>query len=204
MHIAEGVLSAPVLIAGGCLAAAGVAWGLKKLPEEKLMGAGLIGAAFFVASLVHVPVGVGNAHLILNGLAGALLGPAAFPVIFVALLLQGIIFGFGGLTVIGVNTLTMGASAVAAGWVFRRFASPDAAPSARTDIAAFASGALGVLLASLFTAAALAFSDEGFVAAAAALLAIHLPIAAAEGIITALSCRFISRAAPQLFRNDRG
>lgn len=33
MHIAEGVLSAPVLITGAVVAAAGVAYGLKKIPE---------------------------------------------------------------------------------------------------------------------------------------------------------------------------
>lgn len=44
MHIAEGVLSAPVLITGA--AAAGIAVGLKRLDESRLMTAGLVGAAF--------------------------------------------------------------------------------------------------------------------------------------------------------------
>lgn len=47
MHIAEGVLSAPVLIAGAAAAAAGIAVGLKRLDESRLMTAGLVGAAFF-------------------------------------------------------------------------------------------------------------------------------------------------------------
>lgn len=46
MHIAEGVLSAPVLIAGAAAAAAGIAVGLKRLDESRLMTAGLVGAAF--------------------------------------------------------------------------------------------------------------------------------------------------------------
>ena len=86
MHIAEGVLSAPVLITGAVVAAAGVAYGLKKIPANHFMLAGLLGAAFFVASLIHVPIGFSSAHLILNGLLGVVLGWAAFPVIFVALL----------------------------------------------------------------------------------------------------------------------
>jgi ABC-type Co2+ transport system permease subunit len=36
MHIAEGVLSAPVLITGAVVAAAGVAYGLKKIPANEL------------------------------------------------------------------------------------------------------------------------------------------------------------------------
>lgn len=88
MHIAEGVLSAPVLIAGAAAAAAGIAVGLKRLDESRLMTAGLVGAAFFIASLIHVPIGVSSAHLLLCGLVGVMLGVSAYPVIFTALLLQ--------------------------------------------------------------------------------------------------------------------
>lgn len=63
MHIAEGVLSAPVLIAGAAAAAAGIVVGLKRLDESRLMTAGLVGAAFFIASLIHVPIGVSSAPL---------------------------------------------------------------------------------------------------------------------------------------------
>ena len=83
MHIAEGVLSAPVLITGAVVAAAGIAYGLKKIPANHLMLASLLGSAFFVASLIHVPIGFSSAHLILNGLIGAILGAASFPIIFV-------------------------------------------------------------------------------------------------------------------------
>ncbi|MFP4388984.1 MAG: energy-coupling factor ABC transporter permease, partial [Desulfococcaceae bacterium] len=51
MHISEGVLSAPVLIAGAAVAAAGVAAGLRQLDEERIPRAALLSAAFFVASL---------------------------------------------------------------------------------------------------------------------------------------------------------
>lgn len=49
MHIAEGVLSAPVLITGAVVAAAGVAYGLKKIPANHFMLAGLLGL-----SLIHI------------------------------------------------------------------------------------------------------------------------------------------------------
>ncbi|MGD8881735.1 MAG: energy-coupling factor ABC transporter permease, partial [Desulfobacterales bacterium] len=92
MHISEGVLSGPVLISGGALTAAGTAIGLKKLDYDRIAQAGILAAAFFVASLIHVPIGPANAHLILNGLVGLLLGWAAFPVILVALVLQAVLF----------------------------------------------------------------------------------------------------------------
>ena len=132
MHIAEGVLSAPVLIAGVAAAAAGIAVGLKRLDESRLMTAGLVGAAFFIASLIHVPIGVSSAHLLLCGLVGVMLGVSAYPVIFTALLLQGVLFEFGGLTVLGVNTATMGTGALAAG-IFPCVGSPGRVAPAIDD-----------------------------------------------------------------------
>ena len=62
MHISEGVLSGPVLISGAALAAAGTAIGLKKLDYDEIAKAGMLSAAFFVASLIHIPIGPANAH----------------------------------------------------------------------------------------------------------------------------------------------
>lgn len=197
MHIAEGVLSAPLLITGAALTAVGIAVGLRRLPESRLMSAGLVGAAFFVASLIHVPIGVSSAHLILNGLVGVLLGTAAIPVIFIALLLQGILFQFGGLTVLGVNTVTMGCGALMAGALFHLIARPGVS-RVRLTVAGFIAGLSGVLTSAMLTAGALAFTHEGFQAAAVALFAAHLPIMMAEGVITALVVRYLARTQPAL------
>ncbi|HIJ20834.1 MAG TPA: cobalt transporter CbiM, partial [Deltaproteobacteria bacterium] len=107
MHISEGILSGPVLISGVALAAAGTAIGLKKLDYERIPRAAILAASFFVASLIHVPVGPSSVHLILNGIVGLILGWGAFPVILVALVLQAIFFQFGGITTLGVNTMIM-------------------------------------------------------------------------------------------------
>ena len=164
MHIAEGVLSAPVLITGAVVAAAGVAYGLKKIQANHFMLAGLLGAAFFVASLIHVPIGFSSAHLILNGFLGVVLGWAAFPVIFVALLLQAVLFQFGGFTVLGVNTATMGLGALAAYGIFYAIAGKSA--NKRLKLAGFCGGFSAVLISGILTALALAFTNEGFVTAA--------------------------------------
>ena len=119
MHISEGVLSAPVLVSGMALTAVGTAIGLKKLDYDHIARAGMLSAAFFVASLIHVPVGPSNVHLILNGIVGLLLGWAAFPVILVALILQAVLFQFGGITTLGVNTIIMALPAVFSYMAFR-------------------------------------------------------------------------------------
>ena len=97
MHISEGVLSGPVLLSGAALAAAGTAVGLRKLDYDRIAQAGVLSAAFFVASLIHVPIGPSSVHLLLNGIVGLLLGWGAFPAILVALVLQALFFQFAQL-----------------------------------------------------------------------------------------------------------
>ncbi|MDR2658895.1 MAG: energy-coupling factor ABC transporter permease [Spirochaetaceae bacterium] len=119
MHISEGVLSPPVLAAGWALTVGGLAFGLKKTAVEKLPETALVSAALFLASLVHVPVGPSSIHLTLLGLAGILLGWSAVPALFIALLLQGLLFQFGGLLSLGVNTAVMGTAALTGSGVYR-------------------------------------------------------------------------------------
>ena len=118
MHIVDGALSNPVVIAGTAMAIGGIAMGLKQLTLERIPATGILSASFFVAALIHVPIGPSSVHLVLNGLAGLILGWAAFPALFVGLLLQTVFFGFGGVTVIGVNLLNIAAPAVLAWLLF--------------------------------------------------------------------------------------
>ncbi|MDY4939898.1 MAG: cobalt transporter CbiM [Desulfovibrio sp.] len=197
MHLAEGVLSPAVLGGGAVLALAGTAQGLRRLEYDRLVTVGILSAAFFVASLIHVPVGLASAHLVLNGLVGVLLGWAAFPSILVALLLQALLFQFGGITVLGVNTFTMGFAAVASWYVFRAVCRLCPGMGG-VRAGAFMGGALGVALAAVLTALALAFTDEGFWLAAQLLLLAHLPVMLAEGLVTMFTVSFIMRVRPEL------
>jgi len=195
MHISEGVLSGPVLISGGALAAAGTAIGLKKLDYDRIAQAGILSAAFFVASLIHVPIGPANAHLILNGLVGLLLGWAAFPAILVALVLQAILFQFGGITALGVNTMIMALPAVLCYIVCSPFLHKK---SALALPAAFACGFLSVLLSALVLGLALVFTEENFFEVAAIVIVAHIPVMIIEGIITALCVAFLKKVQPTM------
>jgi cobalt/nickel transport system permease protein len=195
MHISEGVLSGPVLISGGALAAAGTAIGLKKLDYDRIAQAGMLSAAFFVASLIHVPVGPANAHLILNGLVGLLLGWAAFPAILVALVLQAILFQFGGITALGVNTMIMALPAVLCYIVCSPFLHKK---SALVLPAAFACGFLSVLLSALVLGLALVFTEENFFEVSAIVIVAHIPVMIIEGIVTALCVAFLKKVQPTM------
>ena len=195
MHISEGVLSGPVLISGAALAAAGTAVGLKKLDYDRIAQAGILSAAFFVASLIHVPIGPANAHLILNGLVGLLLGWAAFPVILVALVLQALLFQFGGITALGVNAMIMACPAVLCYLVCSPFLHKN---SALALPAAFACGFLSVLLSALFLGLALVFTEENFFEVAAIVIVAHIPVMIIEGLVTALCVAFLKKVQPTM------
>ncbi len=195
MHISEGVLSGPVLISGAVLAAVGTGIGLKKLDYDQIAKAGMLSAAFFVASLVHVPIGPSNAHLILNGLVGLLLGWGAFPAILVALVLQAVFFQFGGITTLGVNTIIMALPAILCYLIFGRLVHKN---SRATAIAAFTCGFLSVLLSGLFVALSLIFTDENFLEVSGIIIAAHIPVMIIEGIVTAVCISFLRKIKPEM------
>ncbi|MBT8354287.1 MAG: cobalt transporter CbiM, partial [Desulfofustis sp.] len=112
MHISEGILSAPVLLGGASLTAVGTMIGLKKLDLDRIMEVSMLTATFFVASLIHVPIGPASIHLVLSGLLGIILGWVCFPAIVVGLLMQAVFFQYGGLMVLGVNAVIMAFPAV--------------------------------------------------------------------------------------------
>ena len=195
MHISEGVLSPAILGLGAALAACGTAIGLRRLDYDRLMTVAILAAAFFVGSLIHIPIGPSSAHLILNGLLGVILGWAAFPAILVALMLQSVLFQYGGITVLGVNTFNMAFPAVLCFALLRPLL---ARPGRTRTLAAFCCGALAVAGAGLLTAASLAFTDEGFLQAARLLFLAHIPVMIVEGIVTALAVSFLSRVRPEI------
>ncbi len=197
MHISEGVLSPAVLLGGAVLAAAGVAAGMQDLDQKEIPSMGILSAAFFVASLMHVPVGPVSAHLILNGMVGLVLGWKAFPVILVSAALQALLFQFGGITTLGVNTLNMALPAVVCYGLFGWGLKPDAGRTALI-FSAFASGFGAVLMAGIMVGFSLYLTGEAFLPAAKLVVAAHLPVMLIEGVLTAACVLFLKKVRPEL------
>lgn len=196
MHIAEGVLSLPILASGTVIATTGTVIGLKKLEYQDMPKVAVLSSTFFVASLIHVPVGPTSAHLILNGIAGIILGYSAFPALLLALLLQAVLFQFGGFTALGVNTATMATPAVLCYIILK----PMVVHKIRyiSAIAGFLTGFMSVLLSSILVALALALSGEVFITVARMIVVVHIPIMVIEGIITGFVIFFLRRVKPEL------
>lgn len=195
MHISEGVLSPAVLMGGAVLAVAGTAIGLKRLDNDAIPRVGCLSAAFFVASLIHVPVGPAGLHLVLNGLMGLLLGWVAFPAILIGLFLQALLFQFGGFTVLGVNTVSMALPAVVCFYAFRKFLRREGRVAA---VAAFACGASAILLSGLLVALALFLTGAAFREVAELVVLAHLPVMLLEGLITLFVFLFLKKVRPEM------
>ncbi len=199
MHISEGVLNAPVLIGSGVAAAAFTTWGLKKMRFERIMSVALLTSAFFIASLIHVPVGPGSIHLVLNGLLGIILGWACFPAIITALLLQAIFFQYGGFTVLGVNTIIMALPALISFYLVRPWLKNGKKKQA---IAAFFGGFSAILLSSILMALALVGSDKGFFDTATLIIAAQFPLMIVEGFITMFTVLFLAKVQPEFLHSN--
>ena len=171
---------------------------LRRLDDAQIPTAVLLAAALFVSSLLSFPVGPSSAHLQLTGLAGLLLGWAAVPAVLVALLLQAILFGYGGLLVLGVNTLNLALPALLVGLLLgpalRRH-------PARAGLYGALGGGLAVAGTGALVALTLALSSPDFVAAARLLPFSYLPLLALEALVTAVVLSFLIRVAPELLRH---
>ncbi|UCD05295.1 MAG: cobalt transporter CbiM [candidate division WOR-3 bacterium] len=191
MHVSEGVIAAPVLIAGAAGAVAGCAIGLKRMDIDNTPKVAVMSSAFFVASLIHLPVGPASIHLVLSGLVGILLGWMAFPAILVALLLQAILFQFGGITTLGINTLVMAVPALACYLLYARFVRQR--HNTVAAVAGFLAGATGIFLGGMIVALFLISAGEQFIAAAKLFVIAHFPLMIVEGALTAFIIIFIRR-----------
>ena len=107
------------LLVGTVAAAAGTMFGLRRLDEDQIPKAAVLGSAFFVASAIQVPMGPSSVHLVLSGLMGLVLGWAIFPTVLVGLILQVVFFSIAGPTVLGINTLIMALPGVICYYLFR-------------------------------------------------------------------------------------
>ncbi|MGB5737426.1 MAG: cobalt transporter CbiM [Thiohalocapsa sp.] len=195
-HIPDGVLAAPVLITGAVVSAGLLALSLRRLDDTRIPQAAVLSAAFFVSSLITIPIGPSSVHLLLNGLMGLLLGWMAVPALLVALILQAAFLGYGGLTALGVNAMNLMLPALLCAAALRPLLRH--LTRRRAWWTGAAAGALGVLGSGVMVAASLALSGEAFRPAAQLVALTFVPLALAEAMISAVIVGFLQRVEPEL------
>ncbi len=201
MHIYETILAGTdpgraVLAAGAVAAAAGTAIGLYRLDYERIPRVAVLSSAFFVVSLIQVPVGPVSVHLSFIGLIGLILGWAAFPALLIALLLQALFFSVGGLTALGINTLIMALPGVACHYLLRRVVCHDS--EAIVSAAGFAAGAIGIVLGALLGATSLVAAGKEFEAFGYVFGIANILLCGVEGLVTASVVVLLRKVRPEL------
>lgn len=86
-------------------------WARKELAEEKIPLVAVLAAGIFAIQAFNLPVGMGTSgHLVGGALAAIVLGSpyAAVFILTLVLIIQGVFFGDGGITTMGVNIINMG------------------------------------------------------------------------------------------------
>lgn len=196
LHISDGVLSWPVLLFGWVVTFILLAYSLRKLDQEEIPKLSLLTACLFVSSLFHLSVGITSVHFILNGLAGVVAGVFAYPAIFIALLLQALLFGHGGITVLGVNAMNMGVPALLGYGVFKL----KKKITWKKDVGIFGAfaGAVAVTGGVISTSLVLLTTGSQFREVVGFLVIVHLPIIGIEGVVTGTVATFLSRVKPEI------
>ena len=184
MHIADGIISTEIAIVADVISIGALYAFGKKTDADDIPKMGMMAAALFVASLIHFPVAGTSVHLGLFGLAGILLGVRSFPVVFVALLFQSLIFQHGGILSTGLNALNMGAGAIAAYLLWRVSGIPE-------FVRAFTAGFLGIMVPALFMA--VEFNVSGYGRGIFYLIYVYVIVAAVEGLLTLTIVKFFRR-----------
>ena len=226
MHIPDGYLSPETCVAA-CVAAAPFWYvsvrKVKATVQSKAVPLLAVTSAFsFVVMMFNLPVPGGTtAHAVGMGIAAIVLGVwPAILAISIALFIQALFFGDGGLTSFGANSLNMAVvGCLAAYGVYRLIAARSALESPRRVLAAALGGYVGINAAALL--AALEFGIQPLLfrdvsgaplyapypleVAVPAMAFAHLTIAgAAEAIVTGGIVAYLQRANPSLLLATSG
>ncbi len=155
LHIPDGVLPLAVWLPGLALALVLLALSARaagRAGPQGLAYQGALGALVVAAMAIEVPLGPLEYHLTLVGPVGVLLGPAGiFQVAFVANAILALV-GHGGLTVVGLNALVLGAGGALARPVYLALARgrrPPAAMAVATAVTQAVSGLLWLAVVGL-------------------------------------------------------
>ncbi|AVK80449.1 cobalt transporter CbiM [Campylobacter fetus] len=194
MHISEGVLKPEIIVPAAVIAGIWVVYLLYKLKFNDIPKIACMSAMFFIASFIHIPIGPTSIHLILSGLVGAFLGFNAILAIFVALLLQALLFGYGGITVLGVNLLMIASPAIF-GLYFLRLSFKKF-----RVLNWFLVGFVPILISSVILSLILALNGNEFLPVATLAFVSNLALMVIEGLISLFGISFIYKVNKDLLK----
>jgi cobalt/nickel transport system permease protein len=219
MHIPDGYLSPQTYIPLYGILAAAVSVAAKKVKKEvsahDIPYLGMAAAFSFIIMMFNLPIPGGTTgHAVGSAVIAILFGPwAAIVAVSVALIIQALIFGDGGITAIGANCVNMAVFMPFTAYYLFRLFSISRAGKARVFFAAFISGYLSLVMTAILTG--IEFGIQPLIASSSDGKALYCPydlkiavpamaiehlllFGIVEGLITALIVRYFLRNEPGL------
>ncbi|MPL68595.1 Cobalt transport protein CbiM [bioreactor metagenome] len=196
MHISDGIISIEVATVSAVATLAFCVYSFKNLTNEKIALVASMSALFFVTSFIHIPFGVTQIHLMLIGFIGIFLGSLAFISIAIALILQALLLGFGGLSSLGANILVMALPAYLVYLIFKL----EILKRLNEKVKFFLVGFLGVFISSLLLFSVLVFSKDEYLAVGYSIIAVNIPTMILEGLVTMFLLLYIKKSMPKLLK----
>jgi cobalt/nickel transport system permease protein len=180
-------------------------WARNSMGEEKVPLVAVLAAGIFAMQAFNIPVPWGTTgHLLGAALAAIVLGSpyAGIFVLTLVLLVQGIIFGDGGITVMGANIINMG---VVGGFIgYYGYTALNGVMN-NAYIAAFIAAWASVFVSALLCAVELAIAGTfPLVLGLVSMGMYHAVIGLIEGGITAVALYLIAAARPDILERPAG
>jgi cobalt/nickel transport system permease protein len=174
-------------------------WAKTEMNEEKLPLIAVLAAGIFALQSFNLPVSMGTSgHLVGGALAAIILGSpfAAVFILTMVLIVQGVLFGDGGVTTMGANIINMGLIGGFVGFYSFRILMRAAG---NVPVAGFVAAWLACLIPALACAVELFLAGtfplkEGLVAMGL----YYAVIGVIEGIVTVAAIYLIARVRPDL------
>jgi len=180
-------------------------WARRSMGEEKVPLVAVLAAGIFAIQALNIPIPWGTSgHMVGAALAAIVLGSpfAGVFVLTLVLLVQGIIFGDGGITVMGANIINMG---VVGGFVGYYGYTGIKAVIGNAYAAAFIAGWAALFVSAILCAVELAIAGTfPLVPALIGLGLYHAVIGLIEGGITAVALYLIASARPDILEHPIG
>jgi cobalt/nickel transport system permease protein len=205
MHIPDAFIPIPQGIIYWVVALIFVAlalrWAKDEMNEEKIPLVAVLAAGIFALQSFNLPVSMGTSgHLVGGALAAIVLGSpfAAVFILSLVLIVQGVLFGDGGITTMGANILNMG---VIGGFVgFYTFKGLMGATKSM-PVSAFAAAWLACFIPAEACAVEMFLAGtfplrEGLIAMGL----YHAAIGIIEGIVTVVAILLIMKARPDIMK----
>lgn len=209
MHIPDAFIPLPQAAVYWIIAlifiALSLRWARKELSEEKIPLVAILAAGIFAIQAVNIPIPWGTSgHMMGAALAAIVLGSpfAAVFILTLVLIVQGVLFGDGGLTVMGANIINMGVIGGFVGYYsYRGFYPIFKSPYAP----AFIAGWLSLFIAALACAVEMAIAGTFPLGLGLFSMGLyHAVIGIIEGGITASAIYLIATARPDILANTEG